>query len=218
MLVADFLPSDPAAREALAARFTRILTPAVQPDIIAEIVVKVGALVADYKSYKRCRDEYHDSEVWRAAERVRDASGELLQALRPFLDASPFSPGGSGAVLLGIIELGRAAPSTWCDPFVARLKALHENAERAAKDLHPTAGLPGNRDHRDNKRVEVTKRALKFLPASVPDRTRNAYVGLVFDLADEPVAKVHVRKLVSRAIGDADDAGRQPGKRDVNTP
>jgi hypothetical protein len=202
MLAADFLPTLPQDREALAARFTQILGRDVPLETIAEIVVKVGMLLAEYECYKRASDEYFGSEIWRDLARVHAAADELLQALAPFLNASPLGPSGSGAFLLGVLGLGTAAPATWTDPFIARLKTLCANAERASGELYPHEGH-GNPRHKHTKRVYLTRRAIELLPVDAHARTRNVFVGLVFDLAGEPQSKETIRQLVRRAKRDA---------------
>lgn len=201
MLAADFLPKSPEDREIMAGRFTHVLGRDLSPESIADLVLKVCMLLADYTLYKCARDEYLDSEIWKDLGRLHRAAHELLQALAPFLNASPLSPGGSGAVLLGVLAVGTAAPATWTDPFVARLKLLSERAKLASDELYPHEG-PGNPKHRHANRVYLTRRAIALLPVNTSSRTRNAFVGLVFDLAGEPQSKEYVRQLVRRTKRD----------------
>lgn len=201
MFVNDFLPKLPEAREAMAAKFVQVLGRDLSPEAIAEIVLKVGVLLADYGCYKRARDDYLGSEIWQRLARVHGSTDELLQALAPFLNASPLSPGGSGADLLGLLGLGRAAPASWVDPFVTRLKTLRARAKQASEDLYPHQGQ-GNPKHKHGKRVYLTGRAIELLPVDATPRTRNAFVGLVFDLAGEPQSKVIIRQLVRRTKRD----------------
>jgi hypothetical protein len=201
MFAADVLPQTPEARAALAGRFTRVLGRHVEPEAIAEIVVKVCALLADYEGYKRASGEFLDSKVWEDLRRLRKTTDGVLRALQPFLTANPFGPHGSGAFLLAALALGRDAPVSGADPFVARLRALRDAASRAAEALYPYEGR-GNPGHKRNKHVVPTGRALELLPANVGARVRNAFLGLVFELAGEPQNGDAIRQLVTRAKRD----------------
>jgi hypothetical protein len=198
--------SPPVSDETEVREFERIFG----PNGDCKILGAAKSIAEDYRLYQQAQAEHVSSEIWKELGQLQDAATGLLGALHPFLTPDPqahverrqakrkmMAAGrvtrlGSGPKFMADIALWRDFPTMWGDQFWNDLRQLRDAAGRAAELLRPYEG-PGRPG---NKRVDVTRRALKLLPDEVDARRRNAFVGLVFGMAGEKINKGAIRELV----------------------